>query len=54
MTWDQIIALLASVGACVAAFLVLLTLKEMKKQRQTSITPDIIFCKKELYLFICR
>lgn len=51
MFWDQVISLIASIGTCLAVVLVYFTLREMKEQRQTSIIPEIVFCKKKLYLY---
>ena len=45
MTIDQVIALAASVGACLAAVATFLTVLEMVKQRASSYRPELIIAK---------
>lgn len=54
MTADQIIALCASVGACLSALATFMTVREIAKQRRDSCLPDIaltetsVFCRSNL------
>jgi hypothetical protein len=43
MTTDQLIALSASLGAFVSAFATFLTIREMKRQREDSYRPELVF-----------
>jgi len=42
MSSDQYIALFASIGACLSALATFLTIREMKKQRESSYKPELI------------
>lgn len=47
MSIDQIIALSASVGACLSAFATFLTIREMAEQRRISYIPELVVCRTD-------
>ena len=46
MTIDQIIALVSSIGACLAALAALLAVLEMKRQRAATYHPELVLSQK--------